>query len=384
MSRQRAGRRNRGPVVLVVSPHAGRANHEDPAKLLKAAGLKVGEVLEISELDRTEPLGPRWREQGFTVAVAAGGDGTIGAVASQIVETGLPLGILPMGTSNDVARAVQVPLDLAAAARGIATGISTSIDVAQAIPATTEPLKQVQEKDDAADYATRAKRGAYFLHALTLGLNVEFARLATDVAHRQRYGAFNYAVSALESVTKFRPVRLTMRLEGVRRIGGSRAEVPDDDGTLTIEHSVVQIAAINLPVFGGKRNLRLPDVELHDRLLDFVVIPAAEPPNLRASAERWLGALERLGELIPGRARTEEPEPTVEQDLTTWPGVIRYQAREAMIDTDEQFDVTLDGEVRGHTPVLLRVAETPLKILLPASAHDALAATSAGRDNTTQ
>lgn len=56
------------------------------------------------------------------VIVAAGGDGTLNAVASQLLHQAIPLGILPLGTFNYVARVLNIPLDLLAAAKVIATG----------------------------------------------------------------------------------------------------------------------------------------------------------------------------------------------------------------------------------------------------------------------
>lgn len=56
------------------------------------------------------------------VIVAAGGDGTLNAVASQMLHQTIPMGILPMGTFNYVARVLNIPLDLLEAAMVVATG----------------------------------------------------------------------------------------------------------------------------------------------------------------------------------------------------------------------------------------------------------------------
>lgn len=56
------------------------------------------------------------------VIVAAGGDGTLNAVAAQMLDQAIPLGILPLGTFNYVARVLNIPLNLIDAAKVIATG----------------------------------------------------------------------------------------------------------------------------------------------------------------------------------------------------------------------------------------------------------------------
>ncbi|MDO5543141.1 MAG: diacylglycerol kinase family protein [Acinetobacter sp.] len=65
------------------------------------------------------------------VVVAAGGDGTLNAVAAKLKGTHIPMGILPLGTFNYVARLLNIPLDLIDAAQVIATGTTRAVHVAQ-------------------------------------------------------------------------------------------------------------------------------------------------------------------------------------------------------------------------------------------------------------
>lgn len=383
--REQAGR---GPVVLVRSPHAGSAGRNDPERLLADAGVRVGLSLRVSDLDHNVPQGRAWRDAGFAAAVAAGGDGTLGAVASQLVGTDLPLGILPMGTSNDTARSLNVPLDLAAAARAIAHGAAVPVDGGQAMPATTEPLALSSESAGAHDVAetqriaARAGQGAIFLHALTLGLNVEFARLATDIARRRQWGRLNYAASALEAVRQFRPLPLTLRFREARELGPvvPGAQRPHAQEHMMVRLNVVQIAVVNLPVFGGGLNLRVPGVALHDRLLDFVVIEAFDPVGIREIVEGWIGALARLAERIGAAQEAREGREAVDRGTAqeaqrqeaenfALPGVRRFQARSAVIESPHTLDVTLDGEIRARTPVEIRVAPEPVRVLLPQGTH---------------
>ena len=64
------------------------------------------------------------------VIVAAGGDGTLNAVAAKLMKTEIPMGILPLGTFNYVARLLNIPLDLLKAADVIATGKMREVHVA--------------------------------------------------------------------------------------------------------------------------------------------------------------------------------------------------------------------------------------------------------------
>ena len=67
---------------------------------------------------------------GADVLVAAGGDGTVRAVASVAIEDGVPLGVIPLGTGNLFARNVGVPIsDSGAALRAVIEGVSERVDV---------------------------------------------------------------------------------------------------------------------------------------------------------------------------------------------------------------------------------------------------------------
>jgi len=70
-------------------------------------------------------------QAGAPVVVAAGGDGTVSAVAGALVDTPIPLGILPMGTLNHFARDLGLPTELTLAAKILAAGHVRQVDVAE-------------------------------------------------------------------------------------------------------------------------------------------------------------------------------------------------------------------------------------------------------------
>lgn len=65
------------------------------------------------------------------IIVAGGGDGTISAVASKIIETDKTLGILPLGTLNNFSKDLQIPQDLAEAVKIIAENFTKEIDIGE-------------------------------------------------------------------------------------------------------------------------------------------------------------------------------------------------------------------------------------------------------------
>jgi diacylglycerol kinase family enzyme len=70
-------------------------------------------------------------EAGCRLAIAAGGDGTVNAVATAVLGRDIPLGVIPMGTLNHFAKDLGLPLDLAEAVRVAALGTVRRVDVGQ-------------------------------------------------------------------------------------------------------------------------------------------------------------------------------------------------------------------------------------------------------------
>src|SRR5579884_2324966 len=129
-------------AIVIHSPHSGRAAQLPEAlAYLRQSSIEIINILSIAELDNLPAQGEHWVESGIDAAVAAGGDGLVGGVITHIAESGLPLGILPLGTANDIARSLRIPLDLFQAAKVIAQGNLGNVDVGIAWPAEQAPHK---------------------------------------------------------------------------------------------------------------------------------------------------------------------------------------------------------------------------------------------------
>lgn len=359
---QPSGGTARGPVALIASARAGSARGGHPQALLERAGVSVALSLPVNALDIREPQGQRWREAGCVAAVAAGGDGTVGAVATHAVAADLPLGILPLGTANDVARALGIPLAPADAAAVIAQGEPRAIDAGQAIPARTQPHAAAQETAPGPTTLTGALAGesedspasgaAYFLHALTLGLNVEFARLATDAEQRRQWGRLTYLASAIESLERLRPIAVKLSFSGMA--GAAEEDI------VVVQSETALFTAINLPVFGGRLGLRVPGVRTDDRLLDFIVIEAPDPRGARAALEAALDGLTHAAQTLWAAQH-----PAAQPAGLALPGARWFRARAVEIETEQPVELTLDGELRGRTPAVARVAPSAVRVIVP-------------------
>lgn len=360
------------PIAIVIhSPHAGRsAQLPEALKYLKQANIEIAEVVPITQLDELPTQGSHWKEQGVNIVIAAGGDGLIGGVITHIAESNLPLGILPLGTANDIARSINIPQDLQQAVEVIKQARTVAIDIGTAKPAEQAP-HQIRRQGRSKQTPARSQSHGYFAHALTVGLNVQFAHLATNVATRQRYGKLTYPIAALEVLLNHEPLEVNVCIEGILLPPQNKSIVPEKqeepmiiEDSLTFRCQVLQATVINAPIFGGKWNLALPNASINDHLLDLVIVEAIELPSL-TDAFRYLFNIETAS-ATNRKAEYTRQSLLEAADLTGIPGIHHVQARSMTISTsNDPKDVTLDGEIRGQTPIRVQMAETPLNIFVP-------------------
>jgi diacylglycerol kinase family enzyme len=352
-------------ALIVHSPHSGRSNELGLAlDCLRQEGISIVEVLAINDLDGLPEQGSRWMHAGINLVVAAGGDGLVGGVITHIAESNLPLGILPLGTANDIARSLSIPQDIRLSAKTIVHGRQQLIDIGVARPAEQAPHGASMKSAPTLDPQTARPKQGYFAHALTVGLNVQFAHLATSIATRQRYGSLTYPLTALEVLKNHTVLDVELRFEGLVMQSGA-APMQPTDAIPPLHCRALQVAVINAPIFGGAWQLAIPGASLHDRLLDILVIEDIDSTTLAAAIAHFLYHQEQQpSDLDLWRARY----PLLHTaELTGIPGLHHLRVRGVTIITqDASQDVTLDGEIRGQTPIYTCMAKQCLKVIVPA------------------
>ncbi len=219
-----AAAENRRALVL-VNPHARRGSEAiDPViRRLEDHGIAT----HIEKFDDCDELVAdiERRHERFDMAVVCGGDGTMNTAARASLKTGLPLGIIPMGTANDLARTLHIPEDLEAAADVIANGHTRTIDVGLV-------------------------NDLPFFNVASIGLAAQLSdKLSPDI--KRKWGRLSYVITAFQLITTIRPFRAEIISEGsstpVRSLqiavgngryygGGTvvEAHAAIDDGTLDL------------------------------------------------------------------------------------------------------------------------------------------------------
>jgi len=100
-------------------------------EMLAAAGLDV-EVCPTDSAEQADALARAEVAAGAKLVIAAGGDGTIGTIAAALLDSGVALGIVPLGSVMNIPRMLGIPREPDAAAPIIAAGFVRTIDVGEA------------------------------------------------------------------------------------------------------------------------------------------------------------------------------------------------------------------------------------------------------------
>ena len=226
------------PLLVVTNASAGSAGDEQVdaalAVLEEHADVRGESCSEPADLDRV--LASR---DGRTLVVV-GGDGSVHLAVDRLLALGElsptdPLGLVPLGTGNDLARTLGIPLDPAEAAKALLSGTARTLDLAV---------------DDA---------GGVVVNAAHLGVGAEAAERAS--ALKKRLGKAAYAVGGV--------------LAGAGATGWDlRVEV--DGEPLPLDEEVLMVGLANGRTIGGGAELA-PDAEPDDGLLDVVVATSTGP-----------------------------------------------------------------------------------------------------------
>lgn len=122
-------------ALLVVNPNAGKrhASEDDleRARGILAASLSLEWVECLESGPRAEECGRRAIDERYDAVIVAGGDGTVQAVAREVLGKDIALGILPFGRFMNIAKGLGIPMDAAEAARIIAAGHVRRADVGE-------------------------------------------------------------------------------------------------------------------------------------------------------------------------------------------------------------------------------------------------------------
>ncbi|WP_431710776.1 diacylglycerol/lipid kinase family protein [Glutamicibacter uratoxydans] len=226
-------------VALIINPSKSQNDqaHAAVKRVCEEAGLEAPLLLETTREDAGQSMARQALEAGCDTILAAGGDGTVRAVAEIIEGTDATLGILPLGTGNLLARNLDIPVDdLGTAALLAVRGEVRRIDVGH--------LKLQHLNGTEADHA--------FLVIAGVGTDADLFD-DTDETLKKKVGWLAYSEA------------------GLRQLPGHRKKV-----SFQLSDGNWQTRRVRSVLFANCGKLQgldfVPDAKLDDGLLDAVVL----------------------------------------------------------------------------------------------------------------
>ncbi|MEU5947297.1 diacylglycerol kinase family protein [Micromonospora sp. NPDC047465] len=179
-------------AALVVNAHSrrGRQLYEETRSRLVAAGFTLLGTYPVDRPAELEQSLAAAADLGPDLLVAGGGDGTIGTAARLLAHRDIALGLLPLGTTNNFARTVGIPLDLDAAVAVLTDGKVIDVDLGLV-------------------------GSMRFTNHIGIGLSAD-VMLRTPPRLKRVIGRIAYPMTALALLTRHRPLRAAVRAEGRR------------------------------------------------------------------------------------------------------------------------------------------------------------------------
>jgi diacylglycerol kinase (ATP) len=189
MSRSKQSRRKIFTILNPVAGRSGDANiHELLDKQLTDRGIDY-EIYETTGEGEISEVSRRARQSGFDIVVAAGGDGTVAAVLNGLVHSEVPMGILPVGTGNGLARALKIPLKV------------------------EEALQTITDEHQVLDLDTMRVGKRYFVMNVSIGISSR-AMKDTPPDEKQKKGLLAYVQTILEDLEEVETSRFQLTIDG--------------------------------------------------------------------------------------------------------------------------------------------------------------------------
>ncbi len=297
-------------IAVVINTGSGKGSTAQklvPETLAKA-GLPVSAVFTVDGRCDPAQAVERAVSQGHDLVVLGGGDGTVASAAGLVAGTDVVLGVLPLGTANDLARTLEIPRDLSSACAALTDGKVVDIDLGRA-------------------------NGQPFLNVASAGLSVAVTE-ALSPRLKRLIGPLAYGVATLRSYAKHRSFQ-------------ARLEFPEGDHEPVELEDLLQVAVGNGRYYGGG-NAVSPTAGIDDHTLDIYAILTA-PLREQAKIARSL----KNGKFVENER------------------VYHLTSRSVRLVTTPPLPVNLDGEIATSTPTDFTVERNAVHVVVPANSNSA-------------
>jgi diacylglycerol kinase (ATP) len=264
-----------GGIRFLVNPSAGRGTGRANLDRIRVLASKLGAGLCVSrKVGDLAEQARRAAEDGVERLLVAGGDGTMHHAVQGLAGTSCALGVIPLGSGNDLAGTLGVPPDVDAAVERAVSGEIRRIDLAR-----------VGE--------------TWSVSYAGVGFDSEVTRYANEMKILR--GPLIYFYAVIHTLITFVPPRM---------------RIVHDTGEF--EGRVMFTVVNNLPRFGGGMRIA-PDAQIDDGLLDLVIVKEVPKPVLLSIFPKVYNG-RHVGHPAVQIVRTRRAEITIDRTMTMYGG----------------------------------------------------------------
>lgn len=217
--------------LFIVNPVAGKGNESRVTSLIKEVMDKYNYTYDIKITEKVgdaKLFAEEAKTKEFSTIVSVGGDGTIHEVVNGMVGGSQKLGVIPAGTGNDLARSLNIPLNLREAIEVLVKQNSIPIDLGKL-------------------------NGKYFINFCSVGLDALIAQEANKI---KKYFSSTYAyiIGVVKALIKFNSLKVDLTIDNK-----------------IYSEEIMLIAVCNGSYYGGGMKIA-PDAKMFDGEFDICVV----------------------------------------------------------------------------------------------------------------
>ena len=295
--------RRRAALIVNTRSRSGERTFFQALDRLQELGVTLGPTYAVRDPVRLPETVRDILDDGseYRVLILGGGDGSVSSVVDFLAHRDVTLGLLPLGTANDFARTLEIPVDIEQACQTIAHGKVVDVDLGLA-------------------------RDNYYVNVASTGLSVKVTQALSS--RLKKIGALAYPMAAIRAFFEHEPF-------------SARLTFPDGDQEPVEYGRLLHLAVGNGRFYGGGIAVA-PEAGIDDRRLDVLAIELGRPRTLLGVA-RYLKS----------------------GDFIQLEGVHHHRTERVRLETEPELPINIDGEVVTSTPQDFAVDHNALKVIVP-------------------
>lgn len=171
-------------LLINVASRRGRESSDDIIRACKNNGIQLTKITRLAQPQRLKSVLKKIVARKPRLLIVGSGDGTVSDVVDELAHTEIELGIVPLGTTNNFARSLGLPLSIDEAVKHIAVSNPKKIDLG-------------------------LLNGDYFANVAGVGISADIAATILN-SLKKRYGRAAYVIHGFKVLMRHKPFRATI------------------------------------------------------------------------------------------------------------------------------------------------------------------------------